>query len=272
MGGTGLFWILCLFLPGTIGLVVALAKPPEFVAWINEKSEWWDSHYAAMQSRGGLLAGFWSVLIWGVHKLHRLTASIDDEAARAGVRFGLFFCVGSLSVIIIASLVYIAVGLALIAAGLWVFAKFLELGGVTSKSDDEEDEVRSRVPRSARAGRSRRRTDWLGNPYTEHLDEEGNRDGRTESKKDWLGNRYAETRNADGEVVERSRRRTDWLGRDYVEHRDEEGDKTGESRARQDWLGNDYTEHRDADGEERGRSRGRTDWLGNDYTEHEPRD
>ncbi len=267
-GGTGLFWFVVLVLPAIVGGIVALAKPPEFVTWINENSAWWSNHYATVKAREGVIAGLWSCLIWGVHKLHQWTASIEDDAVRAGVRFALFFCVASLSVVIIASLLYLAFVIALIAIGIWILAKIF--GDENKPSYDEDDEPAR--PAAARKGRSHRRKDWLGNEYTEHLDENGRPAGRSDVKKNWLGKSYVETQDANGDVVETSRREKDWLGNEYVAHRNADGETTGESRDRQDWLGADYVEHRDAEGGERGRSRKQEDWLGNPYTEHEPRE
>jgi hypothetical protein len=272
-GGTGLYWIIFLVLPALVGAVVALAKPPEFVAWINTTSAWWHNHYSVVKAKDGLIADLWGWLIWGVYKLHQGTEAIEDEAHRAGARFALFFFVASVSVIIIASLLYLAFILAVIAIGIWIFAAIFGDGDKSSPDEDyNEREPRRRKPTAAREGRSVRREDWLGSEYTEHLDRDGRSAGRSEVKKDWLGNAYVETTNADGEVVETSSRGKDWLGADYVEHRNADGEKSGESRNSQDWLGNEYVEHRDADGIERGRSTKRSDWLGNDYTEHEPRE
>ncbi|HEY5722208.1 MAG TPA: hypothetical protein VIT45_07785 [Allosphingosinicella sp.] len=271
-GGIGSLWIIMLFLFAGAGIFVALAKPPEFVAWINDKSDWWDRHYASMKEKEGFIAGTWAAMIWGIHKLHQGTASIDDEAIRAGTRFALFFCVASVSLIVVASLIYLAIVIALLIIGFWILGMVF---GDDKKQRDEEYEkepYQPRRPRAARAGRSRQREDWLGNKYTEHLDEDGSTIGRSEAKKDWLGNPYVETTNADGEVVETSRGRKDWLGNPYVEHRDAEDEKSGESRAEEDWLGNPFVEHRDEDGAESGRSRKKQDWLGNDYVEHEPKE
>lgn len=268
-GGTGLFWFVVLIVPAMVGGVVALAKPPEFVAWINDKSSWWSDHYSAVKDREGLIAGLWGALIWGIHKLHQWTAQIEDDAVRAGTRFALFFCVATVSLIVIASLLYLAFILLVIVVGFWVLAQIFGDGNQGRREYEDDEPLR---PSTSRKGRSRRRTDWLGNEYVEHLAEDGSRVGRSETKKDWLGNRYVETRNAEGDVVETSRREKNWLGDEFVEHRNAAGDKTGESRDRQDWLGNDYVEHRDAEGTERGRSRRQKDWLGDPYTEHEPRD
>lgn len=274
--GSALFWIVFLVLPASAGLAISLVKPPEFVAWINHASEWWHKHYEASKAKDGIIAGVWSAVIWGAHKIHQWTSDVEDEANRAGIRFGLFFCVTAASLILIASLIYLVVAIGLIVAGLWVVARVLEDEDAARRRRQrrEEELLRERrdSPQAARDGRSRSKTDWLGREYTEHRDKDGRLTGRSELKKDWLGNSYVETKDADGQVVETSRAREDWLGRSYVEHRDDEGDRTGESRNREKWFGGDYVEHRDADGVETGRSEKGTDWLGNDYVEHERRD
>ena len=275
-GGTTLFWMLCLILPAAVGAFVALAKPPEATQWINERSDWLDRRYEAMGEKPGLLAGVWVVLMWGVHKLHRSTASLEDEALKAGLRAGLSICVAAITVVLIISLIYIALGIALIAAGLWVFNRFME-----DESAAYQRRARDRArrldeamdqPFARRDGRSRRRTDSSGTEYTEHLREDGSVAGRSEIKKDFLGYSYVETRNNEGEVVETSAVRTGWLSGDFVEHRNGEGDEVGRSRDQEGWFGDEYVEHKDREWNETARSRKRTDRSGNEYTEHERRD
>lgn len=274
-GGASLFWFLCLILPAAVGLGVALLKPPGIVCWINEQSDLWERRYEAMDEKGGTLAGAWVVLMWGVHKLHKGTVAIEDEALKAGLRFGFSFCIAAISIAIILSLIYLAVLIALIAAGIWAAGRIFE---------DEEDARKRRARERARrldeaqdhpltnqAGRSRRRTDRSGNEYTEHLREDGSVAGRSEIKKDWFGNAYVETRNAEGEVVETSTARSGWFGGTFVEHKDAEGEQTGRSRDQTGWFGNDYVEHKNAEGDETGRSRNRTDRWGKDYTDHQRR-
>ncbi len=117
-------------------------------------------------------------------------------------------------------------------------------------------------------GRSEEKEDWLGNKYTEHYDDDGNKTGESRDKEDWLGNKYTEHTDSSGDKVGESRDREDWLGNKYTEHTDSSGDKVGESRDREDWLGNKYTEHTDSSGDKTGESRDREDWLGNKYVEH----
>jgi hypothetical protein len=274
-GGTALFWILCLILPAAIGVVVALAKPPEMVSWINDRSDGWDRYYGSMAEKSGVFAGIWGGLMWGVHKLHVATSGIEDEAVKAGLRVGFSFCIAALSIVILLSLIYIAVGIAVIAAGFWVLNRFMEDEGAAARrrarARAERLEEAQDQPFTRRDGRSRRRTDASGNEYTEHLREDGSVASRSEIKKDWLGNSYIETRNDEGEVVETATVR-DGLFETYVEHRDGEGDKVGRSHHRDGWFGDEYVQHQDTEGTETGRSRSRTDRSGRDYTEHERRD
>ena len=265
--GSALIKVALLILPIIGGLFVAVQKPAEFVAWINSASAWWDRHYSAVKAKGGfIVGGVWRALIWGFHKLHGWTEGVEDEALRAGIRLALFFYIGGLSLIIIASAIYVAVVLALIAVGLWI------LGMVLGGESDSSSGMSYTSPSASQRGRSRRRKDWLGEEYVEHSDDSGEVVGRSRVKKDWLGDTYVERRNADGDIEETTRARTDWLGDEYVEHRNADGERVGESRSRQDWLGDEYVEHRDADGVERSRSTQRRDWLGDQYTEHEPRE
>lgn len=271
MDGTALFWIIFLAVPATAGAIVAVSKPPEFVSWINRFSTAWNQHYECLETDKSVLVGIWAALIWGTHKLHHWTATVEDDANRAGMRLALFSFVAALSVIIIASLIYLAIGIAIIAACLWVASMIFGDGSRPSEQDSGDDERRRMQPRR-RTGRSRERTDWFGNEYTEHLDDERNVVAKSVVKKDWWGNEYIETRNAEGEVIETSRQREGWFGREYVEHRNADGEKSGESQDRTGWFGDEYVEHRDAEGVEQSRSRERTDWWGDPYTEHKPKD
>ncbi|HEX9964600.1 MAG TPA: hypothetical protein VGB04_06410 [Allosphingosinicella sp.] len=253
-----------------------MAKPPEMVRWINDHSDSWDRRYESLDSKGGFLAGAWVVLMWGVHKLHRGTAAIEDEGVKAGLRFGLSFCIAAISIVLILSLIYIAIGIALIAAGIWVVGRVLEDEDSARKRRAREREARLEEAQdhafAHQKGRSRRRTDRSGKEFTEHLRDDGTVASRSEIKKDWLGNSYVETRNSDGDVVETAEVRRGLMGGLFVEHRNGEGDETGRSRDQTGWFGDEYVEHKDAEGNETGRSRGRTDRHGNDYTEHERRD
>jgi len=252
------------------GIYVAMAKPGDAVEWINSKSAWWESSYEAAKAKEGFFAGLWRWLIWGVHKLHRFTEDVEDSAVRAGLRLALFFYILALSIFILASLIYLAIVIALIVLGFWILAKV-----VGSESDSTERSTyveRHPEPRAARGGRSRQRKDFWGNDYTEHRDEDGNLVGTSRVKKDFWGNTFVERRDVEGDVEETSRARKDFWGNDFTEHRDADGDKSGESRDRKDFWDNDYVEHRNEEDDEVARSRPRKDFWGNDYVEHEPKE
>ncbi|WP_439577375.1 peptidoglycan-binding domain-containing protein [Elioraea sp.] len=70
-------------------------------------------------------------------------------------------------------------------------------------------------------GWSEEKEDWLGNKYTQHYDDSGNKTGWSEHKEDWLGN-------------------------EYTQHHDSDSNKTGWSEQKEDWLGNEYTQHHGA--------------------------
>lgn len=118
------------------------------------------------------------------------------------------------------------------------------------------------------SGHSEERKDWLGQPYTQHFDAEGNPSGHTEEKKDWLGQPYDAHFDKDGKEAGHSEDKKDWLGNSYTEHHDAEGSVAGSSEPERDWLGNPYTAHRDPEGSDAGYSERKRDWLGNSYVSH----
>ncbi len=115
--------------------------------------------------------------------------------------------------------------------------------------------------------KSEEKTDWLGNKYIQHYDDDGNKSGTSEEKTDWLGNEYTQHYDNDGNKSGTSEEKTDWLGNEYTQHYDNDGNKVGTSEEKEDWLGNSYTQHYDDDGNKSSYSEEKTDWLGNDYTD-----
>jgi len=116
-------------------------------------------------------------------------------------------------------------------------------------------------------GRSEKKTDWLGNEYIQHYDDDGNEVGTSKEATSWLGDKYTQHYDAQGEESGTSKEATSWLGDKYTQHHDRDGEESGTSKADRTWLGDDYTQHYDADGNESGTSRRETDWLGNPYVE-----
>lgn len=264
-----LAWLLWLG-PLVAGLVLAFAKPPQAIAFVHRASGWWDSQYLAAKAKGGLFVGFlWRWLIWGFHKLHNWTLGISDDAVRAAVRATLFFYIAGLSLFLMASAIYLALVVAAIIVGFWLFGKFMQAGGLANENPGSRS---STADTGFTPGKSRERKDFWGKDYTEHVNEDGDVVATSREKKDFWGNGYSEQRSPDGEVLRTSRETEDWLGDPFTEHRDAEGNRAGTSRDKKDWLGDDYVEHRDAEGEEVGRTVDREDWLGGAYKEDKKKD
>lgn len=117
--------------------------------------------------------------------------------------------------------------------------------------------------------RSEIKTDWLGNKYIQHYDDNGNEIGRSEEKTDWAGDNYIQHYDNNGTETGRSEYKTDWLGNQYTQHYDINRSKTGYSEEKEDWLGNEYTQHYDNEENDIGRTENKKDWLGNKYQETE---
>lgn len=115
--------------------------------------------------------------------------------------------------------------------------------------------------------RSEIKSDWLGNKYIQHYDDNGNEIGRSEEKTDWAGDKYIQHYDNNGTETGRSEYKTDWLGNQYTQHYDINRSKTGYSEDKKDWLGNEYTQHYDNEENEIGRTENKKDWLGNKYKE-----
>jgi len=120
-----------------------------------------------------------------------------------------------------------------------------------------------------RKKRTKTETDWFGNEYEQHYDEEGNPIGRTKTETDWFGNEYEQHYDEKGNSVGRTKDETGWFGDEYEQHYDEEGNPIGRTKDETGWFGDEYEEHYDNEGNPIGRTRAETDWFGNEYDEHE---
>jgi len=121
----------------------------------------------------------------------------------------------------------------------------------------------------AAMGRSEERTDWLGNKYIQHYDDDDNKVGTSREREDFFGNKYTGHRDASDGKIGTSRIRQDFFGSEYDEHKDQDGNKLGWSESREGFSGNRYDQHRDNDDHKVGWSERRTGWLGDKYTHHE---
>lgn len=117
--------------------------------------------------------------------------------------------------------------------------------------------------------RSEEKTDWLGNKYVQHYDDNGNEIGHSEEKTDFLGDKYIQHYDDNGNEIGRSEWKQGWLGNNYTQHYDNRGNEAGYSEEKTDWLGNKYTQNYDKKGDEISRTEVREDWLGNKYRKTE---
>ena len=118
-------------------------------------------------------------------------------------------------------------------------------------------------------GMSEQRMDFLGDEYTQHYDDKGNRIGTTHMRTDLFGETYLETRDNAGNIVGDSRTYNDMFGNEYLRHRDRSGNFVGTSTSNTDFFGDAFVTHRDSKGNLAGRSASQTDILGNQYVSHE---
>ncbi len=118
-------------------------------------------------------------------------------------------------------------------------------------------------------GRSELRTDFLGEEYTQHYDDKGNRIGTTHTRADLFGETYLEHRDNKGNIAGDSRTYSDMFGDEYMRHRNRSSDFVGTSKSDNDFFDDAFVTHRDAKGSVTGRSTPRTDLLGARYISHD---
>ncbi len=279
MRGDGLSIILAL-LPLIAAAVLAFAKPPAGVAWVNAASAWWEMRYQRAKAGSGWIAGLWRALIWGFHKLHELTGGIVDDAVRAAVRAALFLYVGALSLLVIGTALYTVAVFAMIALGLWIAAKALKFNaglndGVERRSEGRDfwgatrTEVRDGHGELLRTEQVQ--TDWWGKSHVEHRDAQGNFAGETRRRDGLFGGGALERRDAEGRVVATEREREGLFGDRWTETRDAEDRVTATAAHRESLVEGDYVEHRDAEGRVTARTFRRTSLFGDRIAERRER-
>lgn len=118
-------------------------------------------------------------------------------------------------------------------------------------------------------GKSEEKTDFWGNKYTQHYDDDGNESGRTTNETDFWGNNYEKHVDNNGNETGRTTNETDFWGNNYEKHVDNEGNEIGRTTEETDFWGNNYEKHVDNEGDEIGRTTGETDFWGNNYEKTE---
>jgi len=120
---------------------------------------------------------------------------------------------------------------------------------------------------SDKKGWSEEKTDFWGDKYTDHYDQDGNKTGWSEEKTDFFGDKYTQHHDESGKGGW-SEERTDFFGDNYTQHHDASGKEAGWSEHRTDVFGDSYTRHHDVSGGKEDWSEPRTDFFGDRYTQH----
>ena len=115
--------------------------------------------------------------------------------------------------------------------------------------------------------RSEIKTDFFGNKYTQHYNDNGDKIGTSVAKESFTGTKFIQHYDNDDNEIGSSEFKEDWLGNEYVQHFDNKSEKSGFSEKREDILGNEYVQHFDNKSEKTGYSEKKEDWLGNKYNQ-----
>jgi hypothetical protein len=177
----------------------------------------------------------------------------------AGYSIGVFAAVGT-ALLVAYALFVITLVLIAIVIGFWL------LGTLLGSESNERPAGTSGSIFSGR-GTSHRKTDFFGDGYVEHRDEDGRVIGRSRTKTDFFGDRYVEHSDKSGQKVGTSITKKDLFGDTYVKHTDSDGNNAGETRKKTDFWGDSYASHEDAEGRVVAESRRKTDWFGDSYEE-----
>lgn len=255
--------LLIFLLPVIAGIVIALARPEPVIGWmekaLNSCAERRD-RAAAKDTKTA--RWFFRPLYAALYLAGAGTRFIRDPFLRCGVTLAIQLYLICFALFVAYIAIVVIVALAFLLFALWIWSKF---------TGDNEGPVSSRERRASfRPARSEPRTDFLGNKYVQHLDENGRKIARTETKHDFLGNAYQETVSQDGERLGRSEAREGIFGDKYTQHFDAEGKKAGRSEQREGFLGNEYVQDYDEEGRKAGRSEVKEDFLGSKYVKHTP--
>ena len=107
----------------------------------------------------------------------------------------------------------------------------------------------------------------LGEKFTAHFDDQGNKTGESRKRERLFGGEYSENSDATGQKVSESTPRQGLFGDEYLETRDRSGRLLSTSREKETLFGEKVIETRNAAGEKIGESRHRKTLFGPDGTE-----
>lgn len=252
-------WLVALLAaPLGICALIAVARPVPALGGVDTFVSWADGRQQRASAKSTFFAKWVARPFYaGLSGSANLTSAIKDPYLRAGTTVTVQSYAVYLALAVFSAAVYVMLVLLCIAIGLWILSFAL------SGSSGGGSTVRWVSP-----ARSEEREDFFGNPYTRHLDDEGNPAGRTETREDFFGRPYQQHLTAEGDLAGHSEQREGLFGNRYAQHYDEQGAAAGHSERREDFLGREYIQHFNEEGDSAGRSEEREDFLGRKYTQH----
>jgi hypothetical protein len=123
------------------------------------------------------------------------------------------------------------------------------------------------VPKK-KSGYSKKSSDWLGRPITEHFNSRGDKTGYSKKGTSIFGSARTERFNSKGEKTGYSKKSTNLFGTATREHYKSNGDKIGYSKDGRSLLGAPITERYNSKGEKIGQSKVGSTFFGTPIIEH----
>ena len=204
-----------------------LAKNEAGIAKVNSVGDW----LVGKQSQYANNSSFFSKYIFAsflspFKKLMNMTGKVEDVFKQGGLRalvfgyYGIVLCY-LISAVVFGVAVFFIAGVVifisiLAAIFIWnvmtegVGYAFSNLISTFIRSNDSRETV---MP-----SESREKSNWVGDKWVEHTDENGNVIGKSESKSNWVGDNWTEHTDESGNVVGESKNKSNWVGDKWVEH------------------------------------------------------
>jgi len=119
-----------------------------------------------------------------------------------------------------------------------------------------------------KSGYSKKSSDWLGRPVTEHFNSRDEKTGYSKQGKSFFGAPRTERFNAKGEKTGYSKKGSTFFGTPTKEHYNNSGEKTGHSKEGTSFLGTPIMERFDSEGKKIGHSKQGSTLFGTPIMEH----
>lgn len=205
-----------------------------------------------------------------VHGVSRASARINDPHLRAGARTAALLYLAGLLLGALLMAAYALIAIVVVIAFLAIMALVLKayLSDGTTSASETDWLPAARPRRRRRVAVSRETTDFIGNPLTEHYDDQGHKVGESRPTTGFLGEPLVEHYDEAGTKTGESRPTTTLFGDPVTEHFDQSGTQVGETREAVGVFGDRYHEHFDLEGAKTGESRRNVGIMGDRRIEH----